>query len=212
LTGTYAGSNTRRMAGAAREGAGAARGTPTREAVLEAALDVFCRNTFNGTPIALIAERAGVAAGTIYRHFPSKEALGNAVYQRWKTRVVEYLEAGADPDESVRETFTRIWRQSLAFARDHPQALAFLEHQQHLNYLDEESHAVTGRSEALVVELIVRGQATGEVRDGDPAVLLALAYGAFVGLSKAVRDGVRIDAAGLARAEEAVWDLLRTPS
>lgn len=46
-----------------------------REAILAAALDLFAERTFEGTPVPLIAERAGVATGTIYRYFESKETL-----------------------------------------------------------------------------------------------------------------------------------------
>ena len=60
--------------------------TPTdkREAILDAALHLFTERTFAACPVPLVAERAGVATGTIYRYFPSKEALVNEVYRRWK--------------------------------------------------------------------------------------------------------------------------------
>ena len=45
-----------------------------REAVLGAALELFVERGFHGTTVPEIAERAGVGAGTIYRHFASKEA------------------------------------------------------------------------------------------------------------------------------------------
>ena len=61
-----------------------ARDVDKREAILDAALDLFVERGFHGTAVPQIAERAGVGAGTIYRYFESKEALVNALYQRWK--------------------------------------------------------------------------------------------------------------------------------
>ncbi|MGF7236015.1 MAG: TetR/AcrR family transcriptional regulator [Frankia sp.] len=49
-----------------------------RERVLRAAREVFAESGF-GAPLDEIAARAGVGAGTVYRHFPSKEALFEAV-------------------------------------------------------------------------------------------------------------------------------------
>jgi TetR/AcrR family transcriptional regulator, repressor of fatR-cypB operon len=184
----------------------------TRDAVLEAALAAFTEHTYGGTRVAQVAERAGVAVGSIYRHFPSKEALGNAVYRQWKGRLLEYLTRDAPPDEPVRETFGRMWRALLAFAVDHPEAFGFLECQQHEAYLDADSTALSGGVEAVGADLIKQGQRTGEIRAGDPTVLLALVYGAFVGICKRHLAGPPLDAAELDAAEAAVWDLLRRSS
>jgi AcrR family transcriptional regulator len=181
----------------------------TREAVLEAALAAFAQYTYNGTPMTAVAERAGVAVGTIYRHFPSKDALGNAVFRRWKGRLLERLLADAPPDESVRATFARFWRTLLAFAGEHPTAFAFLEYQQHEGYLDAQSQAVSDRLITAAVDWIVRGQRTGEIRPDEPELLLALVYGALVGVTKAARSGGAIGPEQLAAAEHAVWELLR---
>jgi len=47
------------------------------------------------------------------------------------------------------------------------------------------------------------------VRAGDPNLLVALAYGAFIGLAKAAWSGLPVTAAEFDAAEAAVWDLLR---
>lgn len=50
-----------------------------RAAILEAARTVFLEQGYAGARMAAIAERAGVASGTIYLYFPSKEALATAL-------------------------------------------------------------------------------------------------------------------------------------
>ena len=47
----------------------------TRERILEAAIQVFEERGFGAASVDQIAQRAGVAKGTVYLHFPSKEAL-----------------------------------------------------------------------------------------------------------------------------------------
>src|SRR5436853_6815375 len=51
-----------------------------RDKVLHAARDAFAASGF-GVPLDEIAARAGVGPGTVYRHFPTKEALFEAVGQ-----------------------------------------------------------------------------------------------------------------------------------
>jgi hypothetical protein len=108
-----------------------------------------------------------------------------------------------------RAAALRLWRGLGAFAADHPDAFAFLELQQHAGYLDATSRELSAQVEAVAVEVVVAGQRAGRIRAGDPALLIALVFGAFVGLTKHTRaGGPSSGAAALATAEEAVWQLL----
>ncbi|HEU5472295.1 MAG TPA: TetR/AcrR family transcriptional regulator [Actinophytocola sp.] len=184
---------------------------PTREVLLDAALSVFTEQTYGGAAVAEVAKRAGMSVGTLYRYFPSKEALGNAVFRRWKGELLDRLTAGADPDEPVRTTFRRAWGGLVAFAAERPDAFGFLEFQQHESYLDEQSAALSARVSAMGEEMVVRGQRVGEIRAGEPLMLLALVYGAAVGLARTIHDGLVLDRAQLAAAEDAAWALLAKP-
>jgi AcrR family transcriptional regulator len=56
-----------------------------REALVEAAAKVFAEQGFASTRVSDIAERAGVAKGTVYEYFSSKEVLFHEVFQ-WFNR------------------------------------------------------------------------------------------------------------------------------
>jgi TetR/AcrR family transcriptional regulator, repressor of fatR-cypB operon len=198
------------VSAAGQLGSRAIHALSTREALLDAALATFTEHTFAGTAVPMVAERAGTAVGTIYRHYPSKQALGNAVFQRWKGRLLERLAARPD-DGTTREAFAHLWAVMRDFASAHPEAFAFLEYQQHSGYLDDESVALAERSTQLATDMVVRGQQRREVRRGDPTVLVSLAYGAFIGLAKAQWVGAVVSDTDFADAESAVWDLLRAP-
>jgi len=59
---------------------GESRKTDTRQALMDAALDVFVQRGFARATTREIAQTAGVAEGTIYRHFTDKHALFQAVF------------------------------------------------------------------------------------------------------------------------------------
>jgi AcrR family transcriptional regulator len=65
------------------------------EAIIEAARALACESGLRAVQIALVAERAGVAAGTVYRYFPSKEDLVAAVVSDTAGRTVEAIRAAA---------------------------------------------------------------------------------------------------------------------
>ncbi len=180
-----------------------------RNDVLDAALELFEERTYGATPMPLIAERAGVGAGTIYRHFPSKEALANAIYREGKEEMARYLVNGIPAGLDPRTEFGHWWRQLFAFARDHPAAFAFIETHHHAPYLDAGSKAAGAPVDIAAVQLAVRGQAAGVMRQGPPEELIAMVFGAFVGLVRGAREGyVTLDDGLRARTEEAIWGVL----
>jgi AcrR family transcriptional regulator len=69
-----------------------------RERVLKVATNVFA-NEGLAVPIDEIADRAGVGIGTVYRHFPTKEALFEAVVINFKQRLIEEAEEMLEQDE-----------------------------------------------------------------------------------------------------------------
>jgi len=73
-----------------------------RDKLVEVALEVFREKGYDA-PLDEIAKRAGVGAGTLYRHFPTRDALHDAVMQAWVDKVEVATEKalareGADRD------------------------------------------------------------------------------------------------------------------
>jgi AcrR family transcriptional regulator len=59
----------------------AVTGPGTRERLLDAAQELIQAGGYAAAPVAAIADRAGVASGTLYRHFPSKAELFLEVFR-----------------------------------------------------------------------------------------------------------------------------------
>jgi AcrR family transcriptional regulator len=181
-----------------------------RAAILDAALELFAERTFEGTPVPLIAERAGVAAGTIYRYFENKEALVNALYRRCKGELRDVLADAIATGTTHEERFRLMWRGQWLFAAEHPHALAFLETQHHEAYLDAESHALSGDIEVAAVAYVRAAQADGAIRQAPPEMLIALAFGAFVGMVKqAGPGGLLFDEEAVRASADVMWSALR---
>ncbi len=177
---------------------------PKAEAILSAALQLFVADGFHNTPVPKIAKTAGVAAGTIYRSFPSKEALVNVLYRRCKRRLMTTLFEDLPIDVAARPLFRRVWFRLATFARRHPLELDFLELHHHASYLDEESQQLEQMS-LVPFSAYLEAHATA-FKPMPAAAIMAFTLGAFMGLYKAARLGhFELDELLVANAEAAAW-------
>ena len=131
-----------------------------RERVLEAAKAVFSAGGPDAS-LEAVARRAGVGIGTLYRHFPTREALFEAVYRREVQQLVdlaEQLKTEATPVEALRR-----WMYSnvefVATKKGMSAALALAAHS------SSELYAHTfDRLTRAVGDLLERAIAAGEIR------------------------------------------------
>jgi AcrR family transcriptional regulator len=70
-----------------------------REAILDAALEVFSRRGYNGASIDEIAQAAGISKALIYEHFPSKKDLHVSLLERHVQEIFVRLAQTADTDD-----------------------------------------------------------------------------------------------------------------
>ncbi len=152
-----------------------------RDRLLEAAADVFSAGGPDAS-LEAVAKRAGVGIGTLYRHFPTREALFEAVYRREVDQLGELAERLANEAEPVDAL--RRWLHAnvrlVATKKGMVTALALAAHR------PSELHAYSAHRLARAVgSLLDRAAGAGEIRaDITPEDLLR----ALVGMSYNVYD------------------------
>lgn len=177
-----------------------------QEAIHRAALQLFAERGYHGTAVPEVASRAGVGTGTIYRYFDSKEVLVNAVFQRAKRLLRDHLLSEIDLTQPPRQLFGMFWQSLTRFARQWPLEFRFLELQDHVPYLDTASRNIELEVLAPIFAWCVHARRTGIARDMPAEALMAMIWGAFVGLFKAEYTGhITLDDSTLAAAEQACW-------
>ncbi|MBL0521263.1 TetR/AcrR family transcriptional regulator [Aeromonas enteropelogenes] len=154
--------------------------TDKRRQILDAALALCAEDGLQGAATARIAKAAGVANGTLFHHFPSKEALILQLYQDVKQRMGAAI-CEADPALSLREQTRHYWQLTMAWMLAHPNELKFVLGFFHSPMLARETRSkVLNDALRFLPALLAQGQASGELMQAPAPLMLEVCQGQFL--------------------------------
>ncbi|MBN8610527.1 MAG: TetR/AcrR family transcriptional regulator [Deltaproteobacteria bacterium] len=181
-----------------------------RAAILAAALELFAERGFHGTAVPLVAEKAKVGAGTIYRYFDSKEALVNAVYQNEKRQMLDALLAEFPFDKPHREQFRVFFLRMAAYAKKQPLSVRFMELHHHQAYLDDASRHLEEHGNTMIEAAIHSGIQAEALKDLPVQTLIAVVWGVFLGVLRGWSEGrLELNDKTLIPIEQCLWEAIR---
>ncbi len=90
-------------------------------------VELVAERGIHGTSMSQVAERAGVATGTAYVHYQSKEDLLIAAFVEVKTRLSEAALADVDLSHDPRGTFETVWHNTFRHLSRDPAIAEFLQ-------------------------------------------------------------------------------------
>lgn len=141
---------------------------------MESAIACFAERGFWNTPTALVSKTAGVAGGTLFNYFPTKEALLTAVYLDIKRELASVLLAGIEVHADARQQLEQVWRRYIDWGLRHPGRFVVLQQLTQSRELSAESRA-QGNEPFLALEQLFRdGIAAGRFFDYPAPYVAAL--------------------------------------
>lgn len=138
-----------------------------RERVLTEAARLFAERGYNQTDMAQLAARAGVAKGSLYNYFASKEELYIHVCRDGLERSRTAVYGELDPEWDIYRQIEHIFRRGVAFARSHPAYIIMylnISSPGMENFADKLTREVESFTAGHLKQAIRRGQADGTVR------------------------------------------------
>ncbi|WP_233836977.1 TetR/AcrR family transcriptional regulator [Paraburkholderia sp. ZP32-5] len=144
-----------------------------RNAILSAAVQVIEEQGL-GAPTARIAKLAGVAEGTLFTYFDSKDALLNALYLTLKDELREALAPDFPHTENLRERALYLWTSYVDWGVANPHKRKVMLVLSASERITEQSRAVGMQAFADAGMLIADCIARGHLRDQSPAFASAI--------------------------------------
>lgn len=182
-------------------------GVDRAAAVREALRRLVAQRGFHGASMSAIAAEAGVATGTAYTHYGSKDEVVLATYLETKAELGAAATAEVNPEAAAPELFRALWLGSYRHLAANPDHALFLLQVDSSPYR-EPAHEALAREGDPVLELAAR--------PGFADLLLPLPLGALyeLCLAPAVRlaaTGENLSEAELETVADACWRAVSRP-
>ncbi|MDZ4760321.1 MAG: TetR/AcrR family transcriptional regulator [Alphaproteobacteria bacterium] len=179
-------------------------GAATRARLLRAAVAIVARDGMPAATTAALALEAGVAEGTLYRHFDSKDDLLIAAYRQIKQEVFLNAAAGVDISLPPPERLERAWKAIYLAYRADPDAFAFGQRFSESPLAEREGGESARAIGRLVADLRRAGIASGDFKNLPVDLLANLFLAPIAYLLKSELKGRRWTDAELDHAAGAV--------
>jgi len=181
-----------------------------RSEIIRSALELIAEHGFHGAPMSMIAEKAGVGAGTIYRYFESKDALIGELYRNVEEKIIAAIQMGYSEEQPLRERFLHLGTALLRFFIDHPLYFRYMEQYHNSPYgisLRRDRMMRKDDNTSMFVDIFEQGIAHKVLKDFPLHVLFPLALGPMI---LVMRDHtlahVVLDEGLIRQLVEACWD------
>lgn len=193
-----------------REAAKRRRSKDKRDRILKAAVKVFAKNGFHATRVSEVAKAAGVADGTIYLYFKSKEELLVSLFEDRVSKLLTFMRESLPKTEGAPQRLRAVIDMQLGLLegeRDLAEVITVIIRQstrlmkefaapQFLAYLD------------AIAKIVQDGQASGDFRtDVSPHIAARAIFGALDGITLTWALG-RAEQGALGRAATQLSDVL----
>ena len=146
-----------------------------RDVILERAADLFAKQGVAATTVREIAEAVGILSGSLYHHFPSKDAIVDAIVSSFMEDLVTRYDAVMASTDDPLTQLVGLVKASIATSSEHPHATEI--YQKDERYLQSDSRPPVVLDSARAVrnswiKVLESGQASGVFRADVPVKVI----------------------------------------
>ncbi len=161
-----------------------------KEAILKAAIQLFAERGFHATATSEVAKRAGVAEGTVFHHFKTKEGILMYIFDEMMEAYIEGIETRVRNATNGIEAIEELIRFHFRFSEERSEEVSVVirDFPYRLVELGSPFREVVAarlfRVMNLIMECIEQGQMDGSIRDLFPEETAFILQGMLNGLSR----------------------------
>lgn len=154
-----------------------------RTQIFEAALKLFVEFGFHGTPTSKIAQEAGVANGTLFHYFPTKDDLIIALFKDTKGKMNNYVADNSVIENSLKGILKGQYLSALYWAMDNKLEFRFIEQFKTSPYLTKIVSEEMEKHLNPLIEMLQKGVIDKIIKDLPIDLLLTIISSQIYGLN-----------------------------
>jgi len=147
-----------------------------RTAIMEAALKLFTQRGFHGTSTAQISKEAGVATGTLFNYFPTKEDLINSLYFEVKGKLSRSMGTEIESESTFQDKLRRLWSNLIKWGVNNQEEFLFVGQFCSSPYISKFTHEEVVKEFVFLHKLVNEGIKTGEIQESSPELTISMFY------------------------------------
>ncbi len=183
-----------------------------KEAILQSTLELIGSNGFHGSPMSLIAKNAGVAAGTIYHYFPSKEVLIFELFAHIKSLLQATMFLNDDEKMPYRDRFFNLFVNLCNYYIKNPHALTFIEQYTSSPFLKCNPVYRNKNYNQEMIEFFNYGIEKGYIKKIDDHLIAPVFHGSIMSTAKQhIMGRYKFTPESLQNVAQIIWDGIKKP-
>lgn len=143
---------------------------------MEAALKLFTERGFHGTSTAQISKEAGVATGTLFNYFPTKEDLINSLYFEVKGNLSHAMGKDLEAESTFQDKLKRIWSNLINWGVNNQEEFFFVGQFCSSPYITKFTREEVMKEYVFLHNLVDEGIKSGETREFSAELVIAMFY------------------------------------
>jgi len=147
-----------------------------RTAIMDAALKLFTEKGFHGTSTAQISKDAGVATGTLFNYFSTKEDLINSLYFEVKGDLSHAMGKDIEAENTFQSKLRKIWLNLIKWGVDNREEFLFAGQFCTSPYITKFTREEVMKEYVFLHDLVNEGIKIGVIRDFSEQLTIAMFY------------------------------------
>lgn len=148
------------------------------EIIYQSTLKLVMEDGYTNFKMADLAEKAGMATGTLYLYFKNKEELITRLFLHLKSEKIKKMLAVYNPIDCFFITFKKIWTVYFSLSYNEPHKMMFIEQYTYSSLIDESTKLQANQLLEPVIALLMDAQQQHIIKPINPEILLNFITGA----------------------------------
>lgn len=160
-----------------------------KQALLDSALTLFVEHGFHATSTFSIAKTAGVATGTLFHHFASKDELLKCLFLSIKQDFSDHVQAQIHPTGQLKSDIQLLWQIAIEWALTNPTKQTFIQQYSYSSTISNQTKQFVWTDILnFMSELIIEGQKTNVIKNHPIPLLLENSHGQYLAATRFFLD------------------------